>query len=218
MKTLPGFTGYDGPRIGSHFTWRTTEMQTETSTTAAPAEKRQPKITLEPIKGDTPNKLIRIDGKVWAKTTAKSMSRYGVMYSFLQLATGGQRWTITVPAPSAFRPGELRKVEAQVRSHSKNSHRNNGDERPTEQRIVDKVIELIEAGHLLDPDEAQRRIDAQTDQRRTEREKRDQERREAFRVKAIEAIFGKPANYPGHKELRDQVERVVDAMEWAQSQ
>ena len=26
MKTLPGFTGYEGPRIGSHFTWRKTRM------------------------------------------------------------------------------------------------------------------------------------------------------------------------------------------------
>lgn len=218
MKTLPGFTGYGGPRIGSEFKWRTTAMQTAQTTATEATPAAELKIKIEPIKGDSPNKLIIVNGRAWARTSAKSLSRYGVRYTFLQLADRGERETICYPRSGSERNliASQRSVTPEVQSHSKQAFRNNGDERSTEQRLIDMARELIAAGHLIHPTKKQARIDAARAGYEASLRRKEAEEMARFREKAIEALA--PAMMLEPELLKAVLANVIEAMEWAQSQ
>lgn len=77
----------------------------------------------------------------------------GVLWGFVDMHCGGGGQGSTY----SFRDTGYTTMEKKVRSLAKRkTWRNDGDERPTEQRLLDAVRELVESGELRHPDELKR--------------------------------------------------------------
>lgn len=150
---------------------------------------------------DRGERIIMVDGVRWGRTIVTSHGCHGTKHVFQQ--DGGE---VIIDKPDARYPHEVA-----VRSQKRQKWLGDKDGwRPTEEVVLEKARELVAAGKLRHPDEVRREQEAamrQYDERAAEREK---ERIASFRDKAMEAL---QINDP-ESEI---IDRVVKAMEWAQS-
>ena len=87
----------------------------------------------------------------------------------------------------------------------------NGNWRPTEELSLEKAIELVETGKLRHPDIVKREAEEHHRAYLERMAERDKQEAEAFRTKAMEAL---QINDPDSA----IIDRVVEAMKWAQTQ
>lgn len=172
-------------------------------------------ITLEKVPGRAPDKRILVDGAVWGYAQAEHHGMHGTSYDIGQYTdVAGNSWRIiTIEEKSNFDRAP-RMMAVRVRGKSKSAERHNPDPRSTEQRIIDKARELIEAGHLKSPEAKRAELAAEAEKFRAERAAADAEKKAAFRARAMEAVGG----YLGDVDKSEAIDRVVAAMEWAQMQ
>lgn len=160
-------------------------------------------------KGFAPGeRIITVDGVAWGRTYVEHHGCHGTSHTFHQ-----QHGETIGEARPALGKGAPRFHAVTVRSQNKRFWRDPSPWRPTEEAVLEKARELVAAGKLKHPDVELAR---QAAVRRTMQEAqaaRDSEGRTKFRAKAIEAL-GLNQD-PGDSLL---VDKVVAAMEWAQSQ
>lgn len=157
-------------------------------------------------------RIIMVDGVRWGRTIVTHHGWYGTKYTFSQ-ENGGTIYD----DPNARYPHEIN-----VRSERKR-RAEPGTWRPTEERVLEKIGELIASGKLRDPaivkkesDEARKAYNARQAERTAAEEA-------AFRAKADQAIRGMTGYVLtglGEKKMphTEDIEAVVAVMRWAQEQ
>jgi hypothetical protein len=163
------------------------------------------KVTLE--KSDTLDRgerLIRVDGVVWGRTIVSSHGVHGKKHMFHQ--EHGE--TIGDVSKS----GHFHEVC--VRSTKRKSWPvDDKESKPTFELVLEKAIELINAGRLRHPEsvkQEQERFRAQYHEREVKRAKAEQD---LFETKAREALDGIPDDIAA-----PVLDKVIAAMRWAQTQ
>lgn len=152
-------------------------------------------------------RVILVNGVRWGRTCVARHGVWGTSHTFEQ--DGGDR------IPAIEGESRDRSKYVQVRSMTKRRMRDDTKWRPTEEMVLEKARELVASGRLRDP--AVVKLEAKQEHERwlAEREQRDRERVDAIRAKAAEALQLNNVPAPGESVVLD---RVVAAMEWAQTQ
>ncbi len=174
-------------------------------------------ITLEPKENDSPNKYILVDGVRWGGTWVTHNGMHGKTYTIGQVNGAGKRCSEISVIDKSYYKGYR---TPSVRSFRKKDLRyQNPDKRSTEQRIIDLAKELIDGGHLVSPDVYERKLAESLERCRAAAEKIENEKQRRFRTRACQAA-GINADYSEIKndDQRALVDRVIEAMVWAQSQ
>lgn len=155
---------------------------------------------------DRGERIILVDGERWGRTIVRWHGCNGTSTSFRQ--DGGEE----IGRTSKY--GYFHAVT--VRSSGRRPWHDKGEWKSTDQLVLDKVHELIAEKKLRPP--AVVKAEAEAARARWRQQQAEREQREAaeFRVKALEA-----AGYtgePNDPESVALVERIVEAMKWAQAQ
>lgn len=155
-------------------------------------------------------RIIMVDGVRWGRTRVKSHGSRGTTTTFEQhggealLAERNKRW-------SEIGVRSMNKRHERIQAIGAHDANRNGGWRPTEELVLEKVRELVENGKLRHPDIVKAEQEQAMRLYQERAAERDKERIEAFRTKAMEALqINDPAS--------EIIDRVVKAMEWAQSQ
>jgi hypothetical protein len=149
---------------------------------------------------DRGERIIMVDGVRWGRTIVTMHGCHGTKHVFYQ--DGGE----IITADRGRHTSEIA-----IRSEKRQKWLGDKDTwRPTEERVLEKARELVATGKLRHPDvvkkesvEAMKQYDARV-------EEREKERVAEFRAKAMEAAQVNDPDSP-------IIDRVVAAMEWAQS-
>lgn len=151
-------------------------------------------------------RIILVDGVRWGRTYVSHHGMHGTSYTFGQ--DGGE--TIMVPYEPPSPTGRMNTVTVRI---GKKRRYSDGDPRlrPTDVQVLEKVQELVAKGLLRDPATVRAEVEARREQFRTNEEQRDRDRKTIWRVKAKQALgWGSEAGA--------SLDKVVELMEWAQSQ
>lgn len=150
---------------------------------------------------DRGERIIMVDGVRWGRTIVTSHGCHGTKHRFQQ-----DHGEVIIEKPDARYPQEVA-----VRSHKRQKWLGDKDTwRPTEEVVLEKAKELVASGKLRHPDVVKKEQDEAMEQYSARAAEREQQRVAEFRAKAMEAL---QINDP-ESEI---IERVVKAMEWAQS-
>lgn len=163
------------------------------------------RIELVRAKGlDRGEREIVVDGVRWGQTIVTGHGCHGTKHVFQQ--EGGE---------VILRERGNRYSEIAVRSEKNHKWRYSDQKdnpwKPTEERVLEKIKELVAMGKLRHPDKVKAEQARAMETMRKHAEEREAKRIEAFRSKAMAAI---QVNDP----TSEIIDRVVEAMEWAQSQ
>lgn len=150
---------------------------------------------------DRGERAIMVDGVRWGRTIMSSHGCHGTKHIFRQEA--GE---VIIDKPDARYP-----VEVAVRSERKR-YLNRETWRPTEERVLEKAIELVATGRLRHPDVVRAEQKEAAGRYRARVADRESERKSNFEARARQAL---QINDDAQSDL---VDRVVKAMEWAQAQ
>lgn len=149
---------------------------------------------------DRGERIIMVDGARWGRTIVTHHGMHGTKHVFLQ-----DNGEVILDDPNARHPQEVA-----VRSMRKRRWRE-GEWRPTEEMVLEKARELVEAGKLRDPAVVRREQQEANRLWQEERSAEENQRIADFRAKAMEAL---QINDP----TSEIIDRVVAAMEWAREQ
>jgi hypothetical protein len=140
---------------------------------------------------DRGERIIVVDGARWGRTIVTYHGVHGTTHTFVQ-HHGGEI--------------EGASVKSEKRRWNKEGWR------PTEDRVLEKVRELVSGGQLRHPDVVKAENEQAAERYRKQREKAEVEHAANFRKRALKACG---ANVNPDDPL---VDRVVEAMKWAQTQ
>lgn len=140
---------------------------------------------------DRGERIIMVNGERWGRTIVTSHGRRGTKHTFQQ--NGGSE------------------LDVSVRSQKRQRWAASDNWRPTEEVVLEKAKELIKSGQLRHPSIVQRENEQAMERYRERAGEAEKKRVEAFRTKAMEAL---QINDP----TSAIIDRVVAAMEWAQTQ
>lgn len=159
-------------------------------------------------KGFAPGeRIILVNGVRWGRTYVAHHGMHGKSYTFDQDGEG----TIMVNYDPPSKHGRM--TEAKVRIGGR---RRSEETRSTDELVREKAQELINKGLLRDPALVQTEIEKRRAAWRERQIAADAAKKEQFRIKAREAL-GEVA-VPDQAHLAAVLDRLVEAMEWAQSQ
>ena len=156
-------------------------------------------------------RIILVDGVRWGRTFVDHHGMHGTSHTFRQ--DGGV--TITEPYDPPNKSGP-RMHAVVVRIGGKRRD----DKRPTDVQVQEKAADLVRTGKLRDPDAVKAEREAHMAENRRIEDEENQKKKDRFKVKAREAL-GHEFEYDrvlGPKVLASIMDRIVEAMEWAQSQ
>lgn len=151
-------------------------------------------------------RYIVVDGVRWGRTIVSYHGVHGTSHAFRQ--EGGDLI------------GELSKGgyfhEVSVRSEKKRLFQED-KWRPTEEKVMEKIRDLIRDGRLRHPDIVRAEA-AETNRQINEKRKEiDRKKQEQFEAMAREAVAS-IASVLSHESYLETVNRIVNAMRWAQTQ
>lgn len=152
-------------------------------------------------------RAIIVNGEEWGYVSQQVHGSRGASYAFFQ--TGG--YTVRVPHGAGTHT-----VSVPGDKLAQKHNRNAAAVAPLEDRLLAKAIELVADGHLRDPrviwDEKQTRA-----REITEREQRRRaDKKAAFGERAAACLPG--GALPNEAENAATIAKIIEAMEWAQSQ
>ena len=150
---------------------------------------------------DRGERIILVDGARWGRTSVTTHGRHGMRYRFLQ---DGRSEVIEERANNS-----TYKVPATVwgdKVARRHAYGNNKPVAPVEERIIEKVREMIETGLLRDPVVVRGDIEEEARQYRAQRADARRAEEAAFHARACAAL-GVSIN--DHSE---KVQAVIDAM------
>jgi hypothetical protein len=165
-------------------------------------------VTLERRPGDKTydrgERAIMVDGVQWGRTIVSHHGMHRTKHIFKQEGGG-----VIEERPGEKYPGEVNVRSLRRRSYSE-LRGNEHEWRPTEELVLDKARELVASGRLRHPDVVKAESKAALTRWRAKRDAAEAERKKEFRERACEALR---INDPDS----ETVDRVVAAMEWAQT-
>lgn len=162
------------------------------------------KVTLEKSdKLDRGERLIRVDGVVWGHTIVSSHGVHGQKHKFHQ--EHGE--TIGSMSGGYHLPVVVRSTKRQKWLGDKDTWR------PTYELVLEKAIELINAGRLRHPDSVKQEQERLREKMRESTNRREHKEQAEFEAKAREALDGIPDDIAA-----PVLDKIIAAMRWAQTQ
>lgn len=156
---------------------------------------------------------LEVNGVPWARVNRESRGRYGYLYTFEQI--GGQTISRSYKKRYKSDPG-WREVIIHGASMKEKRHAAVADERSTEQRLIDEAKALIAQGLMKHPDVQAAEVKARREQFAERQKEAEAEKKESFRQRAAACLPG--GALPNEAENTATIGKIIEAMEWAQSQ
>lgn len=150
---------------------------------------------------DRGERIIMVDGVRWGRTHVAYHGCNGTTHTFQQ-----ENGHVIEERPGERYPGEV-----SVRSMRRRGYFRDKTWRPTEELVLEKARELVEASRLKHPDVVKAANEQAIERFRARAAKAEAKRTAEFRRRACEALRI-------NDETSEIVDRVVEAMEWAREQ
>lgn len=151
---------------------------------------------------DRGERAIFVDGVRWGRTIVTFHGCHGTTHTFVQ----DKGHTIEE------RPGERYPGEVSVRSQKRRKWLDSNDWRPTEEKVMEKITELINTGRLRHPNIVKTENEQAMEEYRARARKAEEKQQAKLRERACKALG---INQDDGSEI---IDRVVEAMKWAQTQ
>lgn len=160
---------------------------------------------------DRGERIIIVDGMRWGRTAVRSRGQHGNVITFEQ----HEGETLSEPTYE----GSTRFRDIYVSTGGRRNKRSQVPVPSTDEVVLAKVKELIEAGKLRHPEIVKAEVEARRASFAASNSRAQQAENERFRAKAIEAAgVDRPEGVKLYTDEEHLVARIIEAMRWAQSQ
>ena len=160
-----------------------------------------------PLIGKGLQRQIMIDGVEWGSVWSTPEGRHGSKFGFKDAANVSVRYA-PLPHRSGFRVPPARYYEARAKNKAS-----------VDEALRTTVVAMITAGALKSPDEVRTKAEEAKGKRQKEIDNEIAEKRARWEAQAMRALVNmKGYVMTGEKPHPEDIDAVIEAMEWAQGQ